>query len=146
MATTIVFVPGAWHGPEAFGQVSSLLKKEGHKCVGVSLPSVGANPPLKDMSEDVKAVRDAISSEVEQGHDVVVAVHSYGGVPGNEAIKGLTKTDQEAKGKKGGVVKVLFICAFALPEATSLMDALGGTPLPWFDIKVRYPPLFSVTL
>lgn len=25
----------------------------------------------------------------------------------------------------------------ALPEGASLMDALGGTPLPWFDIKVR---------
>ena len=73
------------------------------------------------MSKDVSAVRDAILSEVEKEHNIVVAVHSYGGVPGCEAIKGFTKADQEAKGKKGGVVKLLFICAFVLTEGTSLM-------------------------
>jgi hypothetical protein len=114
-----------------------LLEKERYKFIGVHLASVGAEPPLKDMTEDVKAIRSVISSEVEQEHDVVVVVHSYGGVPGCEAIEGFTKADQEGKGKKGGVVKLLFICAFALPSGTSLMDALGGTPLPWFDIKVR---------
>jgi hypothetical protein len=94
-----------------------MLEKGGYKCIGVNLASVGAEPPLKDFSEDVKAVRDAISSEVEQEHDVVVAVHSYGGVPGCEAIKGFTKEDQAAKGKKGGVVKLLFICACELTRS-----------------------------
>lgn len=99
----------------------SLLEEMGYKCVGVNLASVGAEPPLKDMSEDVKAVRKAISSEVEQEHDVVVAVHSYGGVPGCEAIKGFTEGDQAAQGKKGGVVKLLFICAC---ESTTLCRPL----------------------
>ena len=111
---TILFIPGAWHSPEAFGQVISLLEKEGYKSIGVSLASVGAEPPLKDTSEDVKAIAKAIASEVDQEHDVIIAVHSYGGIPGCEAIKGFTKADQEAKGKKGGVVKLLFICACEL--------------------------------
>jgi len=132
---TVIFVPGAWHTPEGYGKVMGLLEKEGYKCIGVNLASVGAEPPLKDTSEDIKVIRNAIASEVEQEHDVVVAVHSYGGVPGCDAIKGFTRADQEAKGKKGGVVKLLFICAFALPEGMSLMDGLGGTPLPWFDVK-----------
>lgn len=111
---TILFVPGAWHSPEAFGQVISLLEKEAYKGIGISLPSVGADPPLKDISEDVKAIAKVIASEVDQEHDVVVVVHSYGGVPGCEAIKGFTRADQVAKGKKGGVVKLLFISACEL--------------------------------
>jgi surfactin synthase thioesterase subunit len=98
----------------------SMLEREGYKCIGVNLASVGAEPPLKDMSEDVKAVRKAISSEVEQEHDVVVVVHSYGGVPGCEAIRGFTKEDQEAQGKKGGVVKLLFVCACELRSYVTL--------------------------
>ena len=111
---TLVFVPGAWHSPEGFGQVISLLEKDGYKSVGVSLASVGAEPPLKDMSADVKAIAKVIASEVDQEHDVIVTFHSYGSVPGCDAIKGFTKADQKAKGKKGGVVKLLFICACEL--------------------------------
>lgn len=96
-----------------------MLEKEGYKCIGVNLASVGAEPPLQDFSEDVEAVRNAISSEVEQEHDVAVVVHSYGGLPGCEAIKGFTKADQEAQGKKGGVVKLLFICACELTNCVT---------------------------
>lgn len=131
---TIIFVPGAWHGPEAFGQVMTLLKKADYSCVAVALPSVGAMPPLKDFSEDVKAIRRAVENESAQGSNSIVVMHSYGSLPACDAVKGLTIADKQ----DGAVVKLLFICSFVLPEGSSLLGtALQGQPLPWFDIKVN---------
>lgn len=60
----------------------------------------------------------------------MVCVHSYGGLPGSEATKGLSKEEREKDGKKGGVVKMCYICAFAATEGLSLFEATGG-PDPW---------------
>ena len=131
----IVIVPGAWHSPEAFHLVIDELEAAGYETKGVTLASVGAKTPLKDFQPDVDAIQQVLKSLVDQGKDIVLVVHSYGGVIGNEAVQGFAKSDREKDGKKGGVVHIFLCCAFALPEGVSLMDALDNKPLPWFDIN-----------
>ena len=64
--------------------------------------------------------------------------HSYGGVPGSEALGDYIREQSEHKtNKRGKVLRLVFCAAFCLPEGVSLMDALAGEPLPWFDIDVR---------
>jgi hypothetical protein len=67
------------------------------------------------------------------GNDVVVVVHSAGGVTGSEATKNLSKPERENAGKKGGVVRMVYLCAFAAPEGVGVYNATRG-PMPWQDV------------
>ncbi|RMZ80862.1 hypothetical protein DV737_g2777, partial [Chaetothyriales sp. CBS 132003] len=131
----IVFVPGAWHSPDGFKLVMDSLEAAGYETKGVHLPSVGASVPLKSFDPDVEAIQAAIKDFADQGKDVVLVVHSYGGITGSQAVKGLDKATREKEGQKGGVSHIFFCCAFALPENTSLMDCCNNQPLPWFQIS-----------
>ena len=120
---TIIFVPGAWHGPEPFSTVRASLESHGYTTIGISLPSVGAEPPVKSWDPDVDAIRSAIAKVAdEEGGDVVLAVHSYGGVPSSEAAKGFAKTEREKAGLKGGIVRLVYICATLLDIGKSMFD------------------------
>lgn len=127
--TSILTVPGAWHGPEAFEPVAAILKKSGYDSVYVTLKSVGAPMPLTGYEPDVEIVQSTVQQLLDQGKDVVLVMHSYGGAPGQQAAGNL----KESKGK---LVRMAWVCAFAFLEGQSLIKMLGGNPLPWFKIKV----------
>lgn len=131
----VVFVPGAWHQPICFSPVMKLLEAAGYETKGVKLASVGAPEPLKDFQPDVEAIRQTMRPFIDAGKDVLLVVHSYGGVIGSDAVRGLDKATREKEGKQGGVAHLYYCCAFVLPEGMSLMDALQGKPLPWFSIS-----------
>jgi pimeloyl-ACP methyl ester carboxylesterase len=129
---TIVFVPGAWHLPESFEAVASHLTNAGYDYEGIHKPSCTKGPDFpKTFDPDVEAVRTAIVKAADAGNEVIVVMHSYGGLPGSEATKGLSKEDRAKDGKKGGVTRLIYITAFALPEGVSLMSAGGGKVAPW---------------
>lgn len=112
---TIVMVPGAWHKPVIYSGVVTALSNHGYPTVSLSLPSVGAVPPLQDFSSDVAAIRDCLTELVSDDKEVVLVVHSYTGLPGGEAPKGLGKKEREVKGLKGGVIRYVVINGFATP-------------------------------
>jgi hypothetical protein len=76
-------VPGAWHGPETWDQIVSILEEQEYKCVCVELPST-LSDPFSTYKQDVDAVRNSILAETTQGRDVVLVVHSYGGHVGSK--------------------------------------------------------------
>jgi hypothetical protein len=149
-----IIVPGAWHSPEAFNSTTILLQNAGYIVHGISLPSVGASPPLQSFDPDVSVIQNAINKVLSSGKDVVIVYHSYGGVPGSEALGEYIKTLESGDKKEGwGIVRrLVYCCAFVLPEGGSLMAALGFKPLPWFIIDVRtffltlIPSIFNVRL
>lgn len=128
----IVLVPGAWHAPSALSKVSALLEEAGYETIGVNLASSNSgSQPLENYNADVAVIRAAIEGCAAKGKDVVLFMHSYGGVPSNDACKGLVKGRD---GQKYGVVHLVFCAAFALPEGVSLIEAAGGRDLPWWDV------------
>ncbi|KAB2575849.1 putative prolyl aminopeptidase protein [Lasiodiplodia theobromae] len=127
----IVIVPGGWHSPKHFAPTTELLEAAGYTVHGVNLASVNASPPLTDWRPDVAAIRSTIEAAIgPDNNDVVVVMHSYGGLPTQDAIKGLNKASR----RRGGVVRLVFIAAFLADEGTCLMDYIGGKPMPWFDV------------
>lgn len=72
--------------------------------------SVGVEKGLKDPADDVKNIRAAIEGELEQGNDVIIVMHSYGGVPSSNAAEGLGKKDRKAAGKSNGIVNMVWVC------------------------------------
>ncbi|GME45753.1 Prolyl aminopeptidase protein [Neofusicoccum parvum] len=132
---TIVLVPGAWHSPASFAPTTALLEVSGYTVHAVSLPSVGANPPLENWDADVSAIRTTVESAIGTGNDVVVVMHSYGGLPTQDAVKGLDASSRSASGERGGVIRLVYLAAFFADEGGYLMGFLGDQDLPWFDRK-----------
>lgn len=131
MPPTIVFTPGAWHGTWAFDTVRDDLSAMGYDTKAVQLPSVGATNPSVGLAEDVAALAAEVEALADTGRDVVMVLHSYGGLVGSNAVRNLDPKTRAAAGKPGGVVMLLYMTAFAIPPNTSLLDALGGTCPSW---------------
>ena len=79
------------------------LEAAGYATTGVSFASVGASKQLQDIGPDVKAIQNVVRPIVDQGKDVLLVVHSYGGVVGGQAVEGLDKASREKEGKQGGI-------------------------------------------
>lgn len=110
--TTFVLVPGAWHPVSALDPIAKPLSAAGYTVRGVDLPSCGSEPPLSEFRPDVEAISKAIEEEADKGQDVVLFMHSYGGVVGTEACRGLGKKERIAAGKKGGLIRLIYCAAF----------------------------------
>lgn len=124
---TLVLIPGAWHVAEHYDLLTPLLEKEGYTCHALTLPSVGANPALTSLDPDVQTIRKHVIALLDEGKDVVVVMHSYGGIPGGSAMRGLSKTDRQKAGEKGGgVVGLVYICSWMIDEGMSMIEARGG--------------------
>ncbi|KAK8073682.1 Alpha/beta hydrolase fold-1 [Apiospora phragmitis] len=105
------FVPlhGAWHTSKCFTPLISAL------VVCPALPSSNATPLPKDWNADVEAIQTTVSKLVEE-HDVVVVMHSFSGLTGGTSLEGLDKQSCTAKGFTGGVIRLVYIAAFLVPE------------------------------
>lgn len=132
----VVIVPGAWQLPVVWDEFRSILDRAGYNAYHVALPSIGGTElPLTGLPEDVAAVRKTLDSLVDEGREVVMLCHSSGGVVGSNAIEGYDVAAREKAGKKGGVVRIVYLSAFMLPKGKSLIEMLGGEPLPWMVIE-----------
>ena len=128
---TIVLIPGAWHTPASYGRLVPFLHEAGYPTVSAALPSVGASPGLPDFSQDVAAVQAVVTQLTDGGKEVVVVMHSYGAVPGTEALRGLGRKERLADGKAGGVVRLVYIAAMVLRKGETgaelgLRDEMDG--------------------
>jgi pimeloyl-ACP methyl ester carboxylesterase len=118
---TIILTPGSWHVPAHFQPTTDVLISHGYKVVGVRTPSVrDSGPYTANLSADAAAVSSAILTEVDQANEVVLVMHSYGGVPGSAAVEGLSKSDREKKGLKGGVIRLVYLAAIVLDVGMSV--------------------------
>ena len=131
---TFLLVPGAWLQPSIYSSVIDNLSAHGYPTVGLPLPSAGAMPPNTSFNEDVSAIRASLTKLVEtEEKEVILVVHSYTGMPGTEAPKGLGRKVRQEKGLKGGVVRLVFIMAFAMPEG--FQPTAGGAQMPeWMKV------------
>jgi len=132
---SIVFVAGAFSKFDAYTLTSNILEQEGYEVIPVSLPSVGADPPHETITEEVSAIRDATMKPMSEGKDVVLVVHSWAGVPGSEAMKGLGKAAREREGLKGGVVRLVYLTAVVLDVGLHGQSVTGGEPFPWMRLE-----------
>ena len=144
-ATTIVFVPGAWHSPECYRRVSDILEKDGYKTDYVYLPSVGPETHLPSFQADVDEVHKHVQQAVDKGEYVMVVVHSYGGIPTTQALEGLDLASRRAAKLPGGVTHLFFCCSFVVEEGQSLLSAFGSKNLPWFGVSEDQTEVVALT-
>lgn len=113
---TIILVHGAYHQPEHFDVVAKHLDEAGFKVVRPRLPSVGmSSDPGGALHLDAGAVRDALHEEIiQQGNDVVLVMHSYGGLAGSKGY-GMFQTGR-AMAKSHGVRRLVYLAAHGAVE------------------------------
>lgn len=103
------------------------------KCISVTLPSTLSNPSAT-CSDDIEAARDVIVAETTQGRDVIIVAHSYGGMVGNSAMKGLARPKQNTftatKDPSGHVIGLVLIASFFTQTGVGFMEGFGGKPPP----------------
>lgn len=124
----IVIIPGAFYSPWHYRLLHTGLESAGYNVATISLPSTGSTKPEPNMDADVSVAASAIRSYISFGQNVVVAMHSFGGLVGNCGSKGLLPKDTE-NGK--GVVGMVYMCAGVPIEGMSFMDGSGGNHFPW---------------
>ncbi|WYZ40084.1 hypothetical protein EsH8_IV_000425 [Colletotrichum jinshuiense] len=128
---TVVFTPGAWHGPQSFDLVRAGLTLKGYESEAITLPSVGADPATVGLEDDAAVLRSTLETLADAGKEIVLVVHSYGGMVGSNAVEGLGYQQRVANNETGGVIMMVYLSAFAAPNGTSLLDMLSGEYLPW---------------
>jgi surfactin synthase thioesterase subunit len=100
---TLVIVHGASHTSEHFVPLANALQAAGFTNVcNLTLPSAGSKPAVTSFDPDAAHIRDTVTKCVDSGEDVAVIMHSYGGAPSCEAVRGLSKEDRAKEGKTGG--------------------------------------------
>lgn len=128
---TLVLVPGAWHRADTWSKVVAELEPQGYKTICITHPST-LSDPNKGIFDDIEATRKAILEETSQGRDVVVVVHSYGGMVGPSAIKGLTDPMSERPGHVIGLV--LMATGFCV-TGVGFLEGIGGSPPPFWNTE-----------
>jgi hypothetical protein len=131
---TIVLSTGSFGYPSAYDAVVSLLKPHNITMHIPHLPTVGPAPkqgrdgPAPSMFEDAKLLASTCEKLADEGKDIVLMAHSYGGIPMTECVKGLTKREREAQGRKGGIVRLGYVTAMVAPVGRACMDLLAEVP------------------
>lgn len=112
---TIVLCPGAWHGPEAFSLIRPKLTDAGHKVIEVDWPSVSRPAEIESFDDDIAYLSAILAAETDAGNEVVIVSHSWSGLPVVSTAGPFGASERAKQGKKGGVVKLLFIAAIVVP-------------------------------
>jgi pimeloyl-ACP methyl ester carboxylesterase len=135
---TIVLIPGAWHSPVHYQELVNLLEAARYTLSSSSLPSLDpADPDAVTTRTDSKFIAEKLLAPLlDEGNDIILVAHSYGGSPGSAAARGLSKTERASQGLNGGVIGLIFIAAFVVPEGVSLRDGVGGQFPPWVQVDV----------
>ena len=138
----VVLVQGSFQTPLVYEKLFLALSSRGYVVNHPELPSC-TNPddplfPTRTLIDDATAVQEVVRGSVEQhGKIVILAMHSYGGLVGSEAIpEELSYSYRKAQGLAGGVIHLFYYCAFLLQEGQSVLSAFGESPNN--DVKVRF--------
>lgn len=140
---TIVLVHGAWHSVDCFDLLRGELHKGGWPTEAPAHPSPGANSSTTvGTAENAAAIRKVLQRLCDEGKEIVVVAHSYGGATSSCAVEGLGSKQRAAAGQHGGVLLLVYLTAFVIPKGVSILEASGGTLPPWQKLQAsrRHSP------
>ena len=90
-------------------------------------------PATANLEHDTALIRDTLKFLANSGRDILVLMHSYGGVVGTNALENLLAAQRRSQGLFGGVKHIVYMAAFVQPAGTRLTDPFNGNPPPWLD-------------
>lgn len=131
---TVLIYLGAFHNWVCLAPFVELLQKAGFAVAGETLRTVDSTLGL---SADVEMMAGHLEKLVDhEGRDVVAVFHSYAGIPGGAAIRGMSRATRSAAGKMGGVLGIVWVASFIAHAGKGLLEA-GRKTSDWTTMDVR---------
>lgn len=129
----IVIVPASFAPPTLYSDFVQHLSEYGLCATVVDLPSVGSRDPLPaaSMMDDADHIKMVTTKLADDGYEIILIMHSYGGVCGTESTERLSKVEREAIQKPGGIVHLVYISS-PVPEIGGSIISVMGEKLPYF--------------
>lgn len=140
---SILVIPGSFALPEFYDAVVDPVKAKGYDIRALHLPTVGLGPgkPREGtpptMYDDAAFIAKEVEKLADEGKDVILIAHSYGGIPVTESVKGLSKEERAKAGKKGGVVRIAYMTCLVPEVGQNAMGILGTVKS---EHKVQFRP------
>lgn len=137
---TVLLVPGAFGTPAGYGPLLPYLKKAGFAThPGPYTSSNPSDPAAATCANDIASLRDNVLRPLlDDGKDIVILAHSFGGIVAGAAAKDLDKYTRQNQGQPGGVVGLIYIAGNITVNDESLAEASGGNSPSFIKIdKVR---------
>lgn len=140
---TLLIIPGSFMPSSMFQPLITQLKAHHIPAVTHDLRStIAADPtiPTPDMYTDAAFFHSRALDLLNQGKDIMLFAHSYGGMVASEMMKGLPTRRTEGKGR---VVGIIYQSAMVIPVGKCLLDGMGDGLPPILDVEVTetLPPL-----
>lgn len=130
----LILIHGSWHSPAIWSTITPLLSHHSHVVHCPFNPSVSEPVFHTTHHTDAANIASLASRLADEGHDIILVMHSYGGVPGTESAKGLLKRDRHAEAKPGGIVGLVYLSAFLLAEGQCVADMMDGNVYDDFEV------------
>jgi hypothetical protein len=124
----ILFIHTSWHCPAHFDSIRSLFYSHGFQSSCPALPANGVDPPIIGLKEDAECIREELRNLIDlENKEVLVVAHGYGGMVATEAVDArFGRQKRMAHGKKGGVVRLFYLCSFFPEVGQSLSRTVGA--------------------
>jgi pimeloyl-ACP methyl ester carboxylesterase len=123
MSSTILIIPGGWHTNTHYTALQHALTSAGFK---VHIPILSSTsltkPPYAALAADTVHIRSGAERLIEEGDELIVLMHSYGGQVGTNALSGFGVEQRKKEGLKGGVRHLVYMSAAASQEGKSMVD------------------------
>ncbi|KAI1102857.1 alpha/beta-hydrolase [Jackrogersella minutella] len=130
---SILFIPGSFAIPELYSNIFDAVTAKGYEIKGLHLPSVGLKTgprkePPATIYDDAAFIAKEVENLADDGRDVMLIGHSYGGIPITQCTQGLTKAERQKEGKKGGIVRLAYMTALVPAPGQSGLKFLETLP------------------
>lgn len=144
---SIVIIPGSFSPDFLYFDTVDKLREHGYEAMVKNLPSASRLPPEKaaTLYEDADYFRGVAEELADEGKDVIFVTHSYGGVVGTEAARNALKTQRQAAGKPGGIVRIVYVTSVVPTPGNSLRSLMGDLLPSYLEVEVSSVPKRSRT-
>ncbi|KAF2684508.1 alpha/beta-hydrolase [Lentithecium fluviatile CBS 122367] len=131
----LALVPGSFNPSSVYAPLLVTFTSHGYAAHPIDLRTVGKKPGSPpSMYDDAAHINSELAKLADEGEEIVLVGHSYGGIPVSESIKGVSKAEREKMGKKGGVVRVAYMTALVPEVGGNAASALEGGPSGYTDV------------
>ncbi|RYP43909.1 hypothetical protein DL768_009577 [Monosporascus sp. mg162] len=136
----VVLVPGSFAPSTFYTALSDRLTSCGIQPVIVDLPSVGRRQGKApaNMTDDADEISRVVSALLDEGKEVILMTHSYGGIPGTQSLEKLSHPARLSMGKEGGLKKVVYLASVIAPVGASNWDLFGANLPPSVTVNDDY--------
>ncbi|KAI0407384.1 hypothetical protein F4802DRAFT_605557 [Xylaria palmicola] len=125
---TVFFLPGGYHTSWIYDSVRSILSDRGFSTDACDLVSVGTADASVGMYSNAMHLRSQLTKIIDEGKEIVLVAHSYGGIVGSNAVDGLITEQRASQGKQGGIVLILYLAGLVVPAGRTFRSLAPPTP------------------